>query len=161
MYVTALAMLLLLFWARPSQQHPSNAHLRRSTGCACATNQPAGEVHTFWLQPPPMENPGDTCRRLAHGLEGWLQWIDGHADLPAAWQLYDDILQNRRTGPDALRREALEAPAPAGETKVSCAIEGMVETRDAAVLADSVLLRVLLGAVLLVVLFESVSTIWR
>ncbi|KAH7062644.1 hypothetical protein B0J12DRAFT_781953 [Macrophomina phaseolina] len=170
MHVAAVVLFCLLAWARPSHQYPSR--LQRTTGCRCLTLN-SNETRAFWLQPPQLENPGDTCRRLGYQLGEWLQWIDGHTDLQTAWQLYDDILQNRRANSGVPLRKRLSQTAARGEpdaratgdaaddeSKVSCQIEGMVEVREDSTLSDSVLVRVFLGAILLAVLYESASRIW-
>lgn len=117
-----------------------------------------------------METPSDTCRRLSTQLGHWLDWIDGHTDLQAAWQLYDDILQNRRTSAEAQRRPQLDAQyneaGGASEdnlverTQVLCAVEGMNDTREDITFSDFLVVKMFGGAVVLLVLFESITTIW-
>lgn len=109
-----------------------------------------------------MENPGDTCRRLADQLARWLNWIDDHTDLQTAWQLYADILENRRDNPTAPHKPLLNAEnSTAEKTQVLCSIEGMYEASEDITLSDSLLVRLFLGAIALLVVFESLTTIWR
>lgn len=109
-----------------------------------------------------MENPGDTCRRLADQLARWLNWIDDHTDLQTAWQLYADILENRRDNPAAPHKPLLNAEnSTAEKTQVLCSIEGMYEISEDITLSDFLLVRLFLGAIALLVVFESLTTIWR
>ncbi|KAF9630212.1 hypothetical protein BFW01_g393 [Lasiodiplodia theobromae] len=130
-----------------------------------------------------MEAPGDTCSRLAAQLEHWLDWIDGRSDLQAAWQLYDDVRQNRLQQERLVRTEtAAESSQQSGgasggrqqqyhddderaryETaaKVTCDVEGMNDESDGVALCDMLVVKVVLGAIMLVVLFESITTISR
>ncbi|OJD34134.1 uncharacterized protein BKCO1_2500028 [Diplodia corticola] len=187
---TSLLFLLLALLVRPSRQAPSAPRLVRGTGCRCSTTAAAASSpsssssssvgqqnhHVFWLQPPPMENPGDTCARLAAELGHWLDWIDGRTNLQVAWQMYDDVVQNRRRrggdgGPGADEAAAAPGKAPPprragdGSDDVKCDIEGMSETDDGGdddVTAwQMVAVKVGLGLILVVVVFESVTAIWR
>lgn len=205
---TTISLLYFLALAPPLSQ-ASPPRLVRSTGCRCATtnassasslaaavagadddndskvgqqSQSQQQQRVFWLQPPPMEAPGDTCSRLAAQLEHWLDWIDGRSDLQAAWQLYDDVRQNRLQQERLVRTEtAAEASRNGGASggvqqlhddddrphqhetvaKVMCDVEGMNDESDGVALCDMLVVKVVLGAVLLVVLFESITTISR
>ncbi|KAB2570874.1 hypothetical protein DBV05_g10441 [Lasiodiplodia theobromae] len=204
MHIATISLLYFLALAPPSQASPPR--LVRSTGCRCATtnassasslaaaavagaddnnsNNQQQQQRVFWLQPPPMEAPGDTCSRLASQLEHWLDWIDGRSDLQAAWQLYDDVRQNRLQQERLVRTEtAAEASSSRSggasggaqqqyhddderaryETvaKVTCDVEGMNDESDGVALCDMLVVKVVLGAILLVVLFESITTISR
>lgn len=215
MHIATISLLYLLALAPPLSQ-ASPPRLVRSTGCRCATTNASAlsltaavagaddgndrkvgqqsssnsqqQQRVFWLQPPPMEAPADTCSRLAAQLEHWLDWIDGRSDLQAAWQLYDDVRQNRLQQERLVRTEtAAEAASQNGggggapgaqyhhdddddddrpqhdETvaKVTCDVEGMRDEGDGVALCDMLVVKVVLGAVLLVVLFESITTISR
>ncbi|KAK0609034.1 hypothetical protein DIS24_g12566 [Lasiodiplodia hormozganensis] len=199
MHIATISLLYFLALAPPSQASPPR--LVRSTGCRCATTNASSasslaaaavagaddnnsnnqqQQRVFWLQPPPMEAPGDTCSRLASQLEHWLDWIDGRSDLQAAWQLYDDVRQNRLQQERLVRTEtAAEASSSSrsggasggaqqqqqhhGETvaKVTCDVEGMNDEGDGVALCDMLVVKVVLGAIMLVVLFESITTISR
>lgn len=159
---SAIVLFLFFFLTHPSEQRPS-PQLVRSTGCKCGTSAPR-DSHTFWLEPPPMEAPGDTCRRLAVQLEHWLDSIDDHNDLQMAWRLYTEVLQSRRARAVEQHRlldaqYSVEGEAPNQPTQVMCTVEGMDETSQSVMLSDLLVVRLFLGAIALVVLFESLTTI--
>lgn len=158
MHLTAAVFFFsMLVSARPSQQRPPSVHLQRTTGCTCSTGT-SKQHHTFWLEPQQSENPGDTCQ--------WLAWRLSHrlhdTDPEAAGQQQAVSAEWSRGLAEHDIDGLGEDDATAAKDEVRCAIEGMREYRDDdGMLSDLVVAKVFLGAAVLLVVAESVSTRWR